>query len=222
MSIKEPVNIMVDLDGVLANFSKRFSEYCREEFGEKYPIIDESMIEDWDWTKWYNNIHPGQVEYIWKKIINTRNFWTTLELLNESEWLYFLNKLNDDTIGHNVTMNPNIAQLNVYFITARERTKGSTVSNQSAYWLSKNGWDNPIVLESRDKEKLIKYLNIKFVIDDKAENLIDIKKEVPNCNIYAYDVQHNKEKLEKSGIKYKRTKLKEFVDDVLYYLQKNA
>ncbi len=198
------INCGVDLDGVCANFAKKFSQLCNEMYGDRcYIIEDNTLLKHWNWWNWYP-IKEVEVNRVWEKIIETKNFWTSLEVLNKGQWDYFI-----DTIGKS-------NRINVYFITSIEETTGMSATKQSATWLESNGWKQPFVIKTKTKEKFIKDLNIEFFIDDKAENLIDIKNHNPDCKIYAQDVPHNKLLLDSSKLEYKRAfGLRQFADDVL-------
>ncbi len=201
---KNTINVGVDLDGVVADFTKKFSQFCNEIYGNKCYIIENyEDVKDWNWHKWYP-IKETEVEYVWNHIRKTRDFWTSLEILNKGQWEYFIDKIGKSN------------NINVYFITTREETIGMTVAKQSALWLEMNSWKQPFVIKTFQKEKFIANLNIEFFIDDKAENVINIKNSNPNCRVYAQDVPYNKRLLDISKVEYKRVSgLRQFSDDIL-------
>lgn len=203
------INIAVDLDGVTCNFVKIFSEHANKLFGDRcYIINDVSKVKDWHWEKWYP-ITEKEVFFVWDDIRKTKDFWTKLEVYNLQQWEYFTEKIN---------FHKNI---NVYFLTSREQTKGSTVARQSAEWLIKNGIKYPFVIETHQKEKFIENLNIKFFIDDRAENLISVKNYNPSCIVYAQDAPYNQEKLVIANIDHIKTNgLRKFIDSVIEYTMK--
>ena len=202
-----PTNILVDLDGVIANFGKTFSELCNLKYGDRCQVIENTIdMPFWHWEDWYD-ITENEILDVWEDIRATSNFWMSLEILDYWDWVYFRNALNKHE------------SINVYFITAREETDGLSVANQSALWLTRQGWDNPFVIQNRKKGELSKLLDIKFVIDDKDKNIIDINKHIPDCKLFAYPAEHNKKMLNESGIEYSRGKLREFTDSVLEYLK---
>ena len=204
---KNIINCGVDLDGVIANYVKRFSQLCNQIHGAKCHVIEDlDEVKHWDWHRWYP-IKENEVAYIWKHIVETRDFWLSLDLLNRGQWEYFIDK-----IGKNNS-------INTYFITTREETLGMTATKQSAMWLEMHSWKQPFVIKAKNKEKFIEDLNIEFFIDDKAENLIDIKKHNPTCKIYAQDAPYNLTALENSHIEYKRVRgLRQFADDIIQEL----
>jgi uncharacterized HAD superfamily protein len=198
------INVAVDLDGVCSDFVKKFSTMANEMYGKKCHIItDLDVVKHWDWHKWYP-IKPAEEAAIWEKILKTRNFWTSMEVFNRGQWEYFIDKIGKAN------------NINVYFITNRAETVGVCATKQSAIWLEKNGWRYPYVIKTEDKEKFIENLNIEYFIDDKAENLISVKKHNPTCKIYAQDALYNKNTLKASKIDYKRVSgLRQFADDIL-------
>lgn len=198
------INVGVDLDGVCVNFTKKFSEIANELYGKRcYIIEDPSTIKHWDWYKWYQ-IKEAEEKHIWTKITETTDFWSSLEVLNLSQWEYFLDKLGSSN------------NINVYFITNRAETTGICATKQSAIWLTKNGWRYPYVIKTAQKEKFIENLNIEFFIDDNAGNLIRIKERNPDIRLYAQDALYNTDELKRSKIEYKRVSgLRLFVDDIL-------
>jgi len=203
----KPLNILVDLDGVVANFSKRFTEMCNAKYGDRCPIIETSKdIPFWHWEKSYP-ITVEEIAAVWADIRKTKNFWNTLEVLNEEDWTYFVNNMCCRT------------NVNVYFITAREETAGDSVANQSAKWLNNIGWMNPFVIQSRQKGKLSELLDIKYVIDDKDNNLIEIHHHIDDCKLFAYPAKHNIKKLDDSGIDYSVGNLRTYTDNIVEYLK---
>lgn len=204
------INIAVDLDGVVCDFVKIFSEYANKLFGDRcYVINDISKVKDWHWEKWYP-LTTKEVNLVWDDIRKTTDFWTKLDVYNLQQWNYFVEKINS------------FKHINVYFLTSRDKTNGSTVARQSADWLIKNGFKYPFVIETNQKEEFIKNLDIKFFIDDKAENLISVKNYNPSCIVYAQDAPYNEEKLKVSNIEYIKTSgLKKFIDDIIEFGMKS-
>jgi hypothetical protein len=198
------VNVGVDLDGVCTNFVKKFSTFANEMYGSQCHILEDlDAVKHWDWHRWYP-IKKADEDAIWKKIVETRDFWTSLEVFNRGQWEYFIDKIGKAN------------NINVYFITTRSETIGMSATRQSAIWLMNNGWKYPFVIKTKQKEKFIENLNIEYFIDDKAENLISVKQHNPTCKVYAQDALYNVDKLKESKIEYKRVSgLRQFTDDIL-------
>ena len=70
---------------------------------------------------------------------------------------------------------------------------------------------------SKSKEQFIKFLDIKFFIDDKKENCEDVKKENPDCNVYVFDAPYNRSLKDKELNIRRIISLNEFLVDVLEY-----
>lgn len=205
MNHKKELNVAVDLDGVVANFSLKFSELCRKIFGNHLPLVDnDSMILHWDWDKWYP-LTKEEISKVWKHLMSEEiDFWESLPILNRNGWESIKELQYYDHI-------------NVYFITARATSPGKTVAKQSINWLEKNGWNNPQVIVTVNKEHFIKHLDIKFFVDDKKENCESAKKENPNCKVYVFDTNYNRHlDAEKNNIK-RIVSLNEFLVDILNY-----
>ena len=204
----ETVEIGIDLDGVVANFAKAFSIYANKFYG--CPIINhEKEILLWDWEKWYP-ISKEQVRVVWKLICETDNFWKKLEVLDRSDFDYMRDSLQS------------LKRANIYFITTRVESKGESVKKQSEEWLRMNGWTNPTVIVCKEKGKMAALLDLDFFIDDKTENIVDVKLAVPDCLVYARDVPHNHNCEEILGETegYKRvTSTRQFADDIVKWYQ---
>lgn len=197
------IKIGVDLDGVVADFSYKFSTVLRKLYGDHLPLVTkESKVSHWEWDMWYPELNREQYMKAWEHVCNNEyGFWEDIPLVDEPEWKNFL------------TLNE-YANLDVYFITARAKVPGKSVAQQSQLWLDRNGWINPQVIVTTEKEHFIKMLNIKYFIDDRKENCESVKLYNPNCNVYVYDALHNRGLEDfKLGIKRVHT-LGEFVTDI--------
>ena len=114
---------------------------------------------------------------VWDKIRNTRNFWLSLKRAKgvSSRYIRALAKLHD-----------------LVFITARITTKGFSVQQQAAAWLSLElGLKYPTVIEERDKGPLAAALKLDYFIDDRPSNCLEILKAVPRCKVFLKASSHN-------------------------------
>lgn len=195
--------IGVDLDGVIADFSFRFSQVLRKLYGDHLPIVtDNRSIKHWDWYLWYP-ITKEEYDRAWNHILkNEVDFWESLPILNKNEWYSIKELMLYDNID-------------VYFITSRAKTPGKSIITQCINWLEMSGWNNPQVIVSDEKEYIVKYLKIDYFVDDKKENCEDVKKMNSNCVVYVYDALHNRS-LEDFNLGIKRIyDLNEFLADIL-------
>ena len=197
------INIGVDLDGVLLDFSIMFSKYCNKRFGERCPIVtDRTVVTDWDWEKWYH-ITKEEIKLVWKDIEASKNFWQKLPLINRHEFDALRTSFNKYDKKTNVV---------VYFITARSSSAGDNLHLQCINSLAQYHWKNPQIILSKEKGQIVKNLNIKYFIDDKVENCIDAKKKNPECNVYIMDASYNKH-LTDTNIK-RTSSLYHFINDI--------
>jgi hypothetical protein len=152
------VNIGIDLDGVLANFSLQYSKMAAVLYGyDIMPIIKSNQeIKNWNWSEWYP-ITREQETVLWYEIKNTENFWTRLPVIDNENTKNLVNLINSYTVSSK-------SRLNVYFITSRIETAGMSAKNQSEAWLSNIGIKSPIVLVSENKGDLAKILKLDFLI----------------------------------------------------------
>lgn len=196
------INVGIDLDGITANFSKRFSEECRALYGEDLPLIsDHSAIKSWDWAQWYP-LTRKQIAHVWDAIDRQDNFWESLEILNEVNWKA-LQQLQD------------MEEVNVYFITSRPKTAGRSVARQSVNWLSAHGWRNPQVIVTENKADFASLLQLRHFIDDNSYNCVTVKNENPYCRVYIPDYPYNRDVAQSNIKRLSHPFLPAFVGEVM-------
>jgi hypothetical protein len=146
----------IDVDGVLANFSKGYSELIIEQTGKN--LFQEGDIENppvWDW-----DLHRGytkeEVSAAWKSITASPSFWAMLDPLPDApEFLTWL--------WH--------SEHEVYFITNR---MGVQPQFQTATFLHQFGYKLPSVVIATDKGQACAGLCIDVYLDDKAQNAMSV------------------------------------------------
>lgn len=166
------MRIGIDLDDVLADFIGEYIRLANVMYGEGSM---EDIPTDWEWSNF--KLSKEQHTKIWDKIKSTRNFWLNLKRTKgvTSQNLRSLAKMHD-----------------LVFITARVPTKGFSVQQQSAAWLSLElGLKYPTVIEEKDKGPLASALYLDYFVDDRPKNCLEIKKAVPNCKVYLKAAGHN-------------------------------
>jgi len=197
------INVGIDLDGVIFNFSKKFSEYCNKRFGDRCPIItDRTVVTDWHWEKWYS-ITKEEINLVWKDVEASQNFWQKLPLINRHEF---------DALRISFNKYDRKTNIVTYFITARIPSAGNNLHEQCINSLTQYHWKIPQVILSSEKGNIVKDLNIKYFIDDKAENCIDVNEKNPECKVYIMDAQYNKH-LTSANIK-RTSSLYHFINDI--------
>jgi hypothetical protein len=174
------VNVGVDLDGVVSNFSRSFSLIMRKLFGDEMPIVEsENVIKHWDWDKWY----PATKEQIgagWSCLKDTENFWTTLSPFSVA--VDGIRKLYSA---------PNVV---VYYITTRPQTRGLSIVEQSSVWIEHHvgSRKSPQVIVTDDKHDVINALDIEYFIDDNTFNVLNAVLYT-EAKVYVVDYLHNQD-----------------------------
>jgi hypothetical protein len=200
------INIGIDCDGVQFNFNKAYGELIRKLFGTHFPSVVEEEVPHWNWSEW----HPAGGELIdkaWSAVPDVENFWETLETIKLPHIQYMVEKLN------------NHPKVTVYFITARIPTKGNTVVKQTINALTKLGWKDPQVIVSFSKGPLASALNLKFFIDDRAENCADVAMHNRGTKVFILDKLHNRVLQDRYFGIHRVTNLTEFTDAVLDHVK---
>jgi hypothetical protein len=153
---------MIDIDGVLAEFTGRFSEEA-----VTLGILNKTFYQK-DQTQWAYRFDDAPV---WRKVKDTFNWWMTLEPSVDREEVAFLNDV--------------IENHSVYFITSRPRTKGLSADMQSRYWLSSIGIkvDHASVIATQTGKKgmLCMALDLDVAIEDMPDNVRDIRQHGTMC-----------------------------------------
>jgi hypothetical protein len=202
------INIGIDLDGVCANFGLVYSAIANKIIGPQCPIINnETEILYWEWEKWYP-ITKENDEMIWSYIRNSENFWTSVPVLNKDNFIYMTKKLQ------------NIPNVNIYFITTRIETRGLTMRNQSVLWLTQHGWRTPQVIGVKTKGTISAILKLDYFIDDKSQNVFDVKTALPNCDVFVHSAAHNEDVSKKMPSIKRVANLTEFTNEILKKLEK--
>jgi len=166
------MRIGIDIDDVLSDFISEYIRIANGMYG--VPELNAEPI-DWEWSNF--PLTKEQHTKIWDKIKNTRNFWLNLKRAKgvTSQNLRTMAKHHD-----------------LLFITARVPSKGYSVQQQSAAWLSLElGLKYPTVIEEASKGPLAAALHLDYFIDDRPKNCLEILEEVPTCLVYLKESSHN-------------------------------
>jgi 5'(3')-deoxyribonucleotidase len=167
------LNIGVDIDGVLANFSQAAREVCKEIFDGR---PDDGLVQT-TWAFDSLGISGAEEKLLWKEIDIRPNWWMHLKkLLNTST----LKTLTDT---HRVV-----------FITNRKDGTGWPIEQQSAEWLKQHFWlFNPTVLISDKKGPVADGLKLDYYIDDRPKNVQEVLDGAPNCKTFLLRATYNTE-----------------------------
>lgn len=162
------LKIGFDVDGVLADFSKRFTELANRKFNKTVNYKDQTV---WDYNEFYT---PEEIESVWSDIKATTDFWFDLERLHRIP-LWVQN------------------QHQLWFITSRVPVKGMPTELQTAgwlHWLQDINYPQVIVVNQwHEKPTLYKALHLDAFIDDKPETVTEMRKRHQNC--YVMDQPYN-------------------------------
>lgn len=142
------MNIMFDLDGVLADFVYGFTALANKNYGT--PITPTSGQPSW---YGFPGLDTHVIDSTWYTLKQDGTFWVGLPSLVSSDELAYVAALAD--------------QHHVYFATDR---KGLRVKRQTEEWLEDRGIINPTVLITNRKGEVAKALKCRFSIEDKASN----------------------------------------------------
>lgn len=148
------MSIMIDIDGVLADFVFGFTSLARviDMSYERMPITH-----TWDHRSWGFDMPKSTQDKCWDMIKkNNDEWWGGLQnLLTEPEKreLYYINR--------------NVAH--VYFVTGRRG--GELVADVTATWIEMNyGIQHPSVIVTEKKGEFARLCKVTHAIDDKLEN----------------------------------------------------
>jgi hypothetical protein len=147
------MRIGIDLDGVLADFTKSFNALTKAHLGIELPDIATT----WDYHR-DNGVSKEQANRLWELVKSTPFYGTMLPLPGALEAIERLNVLN-------------IQGNDIYFITSRP---GPLAKFWTELWLRNHGMDYPTVLVSSDKGAVAKGLRLDVFVDDKPENNLDV------------------------------------------------
>jgi phosphoglycolate phosphatase-like HAD superfamily hydrolase len=162
-------SVIVDLDGVLADFTRGYRTLANKLFNKEQFDTLARPHDSWNDP----DISPEEDAAIWAEIEKPEaNFWMRLDsLLDPNEW-YRLSEMARRT--HNV-----------YFVTNR---RAADAKHQSEYWLNNYAINNPTVILAKDKGAFAKHLNASWAIDDMWQNVWDMSH---HCWSYAMSRPHN-------------------------------
>lgn len=157
----------IDIDGVLADFVKGFSQLGEEFKGTKY---------EWNLnlSEWGLGLTRAQEQKGWEKVAADPYFWTGLDVLNR-----FPQELLSPTDV-------------VYFITKRKETPGRNTAQEAAKWLlQEQDIMFPTVLAIPNKGEVCRALKVDAFIDDKPENCWDVRMESLDTKVFLMEQPWN-------------------------------
>jgi len=166
-----PIRIGFDLDGVLADLDAAIAELTARLFdaGSAPPSSDDidpgrdaGAAGAEQATDGAARPEPSRGREIWREIRGTENFWETL-------------KETEPGIVARLAALADARNWEVVFVTERPQTAGATVQRQSQRWLAGLGFTHPSVcVVGRSRGKVAEALGLDLVVDDRAENCLDV------------------------------------------------
>lgn len=184
-SIGRTIRIGVDLDGVVTDFCKGFSEVLHDLYGDRMPIIkDHYSVKAWDWTSWYPATHE-EIRAAWEETGRREAFWESLECVDPIGYQNLLSNFN----------NPWNSRTNweVYFLTNRtSRGTRYTLMHEACLWLEHRGWLRPQVLCTPHKGLTAMVMGFNHFIDDNPGNCIEVARISKGTKVYVRDWSYNR------------------------------
>jgi hypothetical protein len=174
------MRIAFDLDGVLADLHRTFAAAALELF----PELDASALTSPDAgaspptgvpgseppaepeeNSLKKPLTPRKRDAVWKHLATVENFWETLQEI-EAGSIKRLAAIAKER------------KWEVIFLTSRPYAPGKTVQRQSQVWLDRLGFPMPsLFVVQTSRGKIAEALQIDVVVDDRAENCLDVALE---------------------------------------------
>lgn len=149
------MNIQIDVDGVLANFTKGFYREANK-YIPSLPIQGDDTQESWD----YKDIPDDIQSKIWQTIKASKTWWYELDPIPTPEEF---EKLQDLEYRDGI---------NIYYVTARP---GDYAKFLTERWIRTHcRIEHPTVIVALNKGEIAKHLKVDFAIEDRGENAEDI------------------------------------------------
>lgn len=143
------MKIMMDIDGVLADFDQGFRQMAHI-FDPSIRIISQVDQPTWD----YDDIPDAIERDVWQLIRESQTFWKNLPLLpGHVEWRDFVQSSDHEIV----------------YVSNRD-TCGINVSKQTASWLWFNFGASSQLILTDDKVAAAKLIRADISLEDKAEN----------------------------------------------------
>lgn len=169
------MKIGIDCDDVCCDFQTSYVTLLNKVFGK--PPLGTAPI---DWAGSNLQLTDEETAQSWKEVAKVTNFWSHLKPLPsfDAETIRLLSTL--------------ISWHDVYFVTNRFETPGTSPMKQTKYWLYVNAFiQAPNVLIAKDKGPMASVLQLDAFIDDRPKNCIDVLEARPTARVYLADSSHN-------------------------------
>lgn len=163
------MKLVVDIDGVLADFPTAFTKILMKiEPQTKVDMYAPDFPCKWDW---FDVFQQETVARAWIEVKGSPNFWSTLQpTLNGATDIAVLNTLN---YNHEI-----------YFVTNRA---GDNPKAQTEAWLERQGFDYPTVIICKDKQGFCNAIKADAIIEDLVDNMAGLE-----CQTFLIKKPYNK------------------------------
>ena len=172
------LNIAIDIDGVICDFSKAFIATVNRE-RPRFFVSNYTPVH-WDY---HDRLTAYEMQYFWDKTVETPRLWQNLQPLpGVSELHKELSRLSNYGVS-------------IYYITNRQQSPGPPPLEQTNIWLDTfrlrgRHTSTIIVPNSASKAGLMRDLNTRFSLDDKPET-VDACNQVTGHSAYLFDANWN-------------------------------
>lgn len=188
-------SVIVDIDGILADFVLAFLNLVHYRLNDRVPLIPTVFHQEWSFK---HLITPYEEDSTWKYIKDNPWWWGTLTSLIDRDMGIRLTKLD-----HVVP---------IYYVTHRP----DDAHQATHMWLQEVAHiNNPNVIMSKRKGEVARLLKTTHAIDDKIENCWCLHwiPDSPQTKVYVLDRPYNRTPSFVSGIT-RIAYFSEFVDDL--------
>lgn len=187
------MRVVLDVDGVLADFILGFTTLANQMFGS--PVYTTLEQKTWDA---FDGLTNEQHTRVLEATAQSRTFWQDLPAIASPAELA---RLAAAAPGHDF-----------YFVTSRI---GTGVKAQTETWLRRHGFSTPTVILSDAKGEIAKAVRADALLDDKAGNAVFTQYYSRATTVYLIDRPYNRFDPAVLGSKIIRVRdLNEFLDRI--------
>ncbi len=166
---RHSLRVAFDLDGVLADFVGAYERIADELFADwrhsASTSPDSASSEDPPpgdiGGEPARRLSPGRHTDVWKRLRATADFWLTLDPIDPAAIAQI-----QEQAAH--------SGWDVFFVTQRPTTAGSTVQVQTQRWLVEQGFALPsVIVHTGSRGRLAAALDLDFLVDDTVQHCVD-------------------------------------------------